>query len=187
MKMGRIKEMNVWFKVGGMESTMASIIMMLCIVGVFAGISAFFKSLGKKKFKHAFIWLGVTVASGFLLFLVGTSDTVKNQLAQQEEEENQQVEEDKNKEEIIVEKEEKQEVSLDPKDITKAECEQIKYHMTYDEVREIATYDAEITSSEQIGEDLVEHAVWRNSDGAIVEVVMKNKIVTNWWGVCERE
>ena len=83
--------------------------------------------------------------------------------------------------------ERKQEVKQDPKDITKAECEQIKYHMTYEEVRKIATYDAEITSSEQIGDELVQHAVWTNSDGSILEVVMKNKIVTNWWGVCERK
>jgi hypothetical protein len=85
-----------------------------------------------------------------------------------------------------VEKQEKPEVKQDPKDITKAECELIKYHMTYDEVRKIATYDAEITSSEQIGEELVQHGVWTNSDGSILEVVMKNNILTNWWGVCER-
>jgi hypothetical protein len=59
--------------------------------------------------------------------------------------------------------------------------------MTYDEVRQIATYDGKITSSEQIGNDLVQHAVWTNSDGSILEIVMKNKIVTNWWGVCKRQ
>jgi hypothetical protein len=167
-----------------MALAMISIIMMVCIIGIIGGITALLNSLGKRKFKKAFICLSLIIACGFILQLAGKSDLVKNKLEQEEKQKDKEAkEEEVNK----LAKNEEQEVTQDPKDITKAECEQIKHHMTYEEVRQIATYDAEITSSEQIGDGMVQHAVWTNSDGSILEVVMKNNIVTNWWGVCERK
>jgi hypothetical protein len=162
---------------------MVAFIMLACIIGFIGGLIAFVKSLGKRKWKKAFVWLVIVILSIIIYQTVGTDYWAKHpqeQVQQQEEPSPDKKDEDE-------EKIENQVVKPDPKDITKAECEQVKYHMRYEDVRKIATYDAEITSSEQIGNELVEHAVWRNSDGSILEVVMKNKIVTNWWGVCERK
>ena len=162
---------------------MVSIIMLACVFGLIGGLIAFVKALIQKKKKKALIWLGIVVSSSVIYQTIGTTYWTKHP---QEQVEKQQAKESLDKK---VDKEEKKEKKKkqDPKDITKAECEQIKYHMTYEEVRKIATYDAEITSSEQIGDELVQHQFGQIGTVLFLEIVMKNKIVTNWWGVCERK
>jgi hypothetical protein len=161
-----------------------SIIMLVCVIGFIGGITAAIKALGKKRFKKALVWVVIVIASGFIYQITGTSDMAKEQ---QELVDKQMDEEAPDQKDVDVVEKDIQPVSPNPKDITNEECRQIHYHMTYEEVRKIATYDGEITSSEQIGDELVQHVVWTNIDGSILEIVMKDNIVTNWWGVCERK
>lgn len=46
--------------------------------------NALLNTLGKKKFKKSFIWLILIIACGYIFQLAGTSDLVKNKLAQED-------------------------------------------------------------------------------------------------------
>jgi uncharacterized membrane protein YfcA len=63
---------------------MVSIIMMACIIGIVGGISALSNSLGRRKFKKAFIWLILIIACCYTLLQAQTSDLVKNKLEHEE-------------------------------------------------------------------------------------------------------
>ncbi|MEH7484785.1 hypothetical protein V7157_27690 [Neobacillus drentensis] len=69
----------------------------------------------------------------------------------------------------------------------KAECKQVKYHMTYKKVENVLDGEGHVISEEQIGNDIVRQIEWVNEDGDKVVGVFKGDIITNWWGVCNYE